>query len=188
MVITMPNMSAHMAIAKRVSDALKINSDDFYKGNLLPDLYKDKIKSHYKIQGKIYLIPDINKVINSLDFNSKKNLGILCHLLLDKYFFDEYLPSIFDKDIFNSDDSKVIYKDYDILNKDIVEYFNLDVDYITKTLSNFEEDIEQDKLELNISCLRKVENGTTYYLDKDDFIKFLDEVSNKILGEVKKIM
>ena len=31
MVITMPNMSAHMAIAKRVSDALNINSDDFIK-------------------------------------------------------------------------------------------------------------------------------------------------------------
>ena len=180
----MPNMSGHMAVAKRVSEILNINDPDYYRGNLLPDLYADKVKSHYKIPGRIYLIPDIAKVVDSIDLSNKKNIGILSHLLLDKHYFEEYMPSKYDRDIFNNGD-KSIYKDYDILNKDIVEYFNIDVDYLTNILSEFDEDIELKKLDLNLKCLKINEDGKTTYLDKDDFIKFLSDISIVIAEEIK---
>ncbi len=179
----MPNMSGHMAIAKRVGEALNINDKEFYIGNLLPDLYIDKSKSHYKIQGKKYLIPDIDLYIKEHDLTNKLNLGYLCHLLLDKYYLEDYLMDI-NENVFQN---KQLYKDYDILNKDIVEYFKLDVDYLTNILSKIDiEDIEQSKLELNLKCLKIKEDGTTYYLPKDKFIKFLDETSKIIMKEVKK--
>ena len=178
----MPNMSGHMAIAKRVSDILNIKDKDFYIGNLLPDLYLDKKISHYKIQGKKYLIPDTNYYINNKDLSNKKNLGYLCHLLLDKYYLEEYLMDIEDN-VFESD---TLYKDYDILNKDIVKYFNLDVPYILDSLNYIEDDIEKSKLETNITCLQKNEVGQTYYLEKDKFIKFLDDISIIIAKEVEK--
>ncbi len=34
----MPSISAHMVVAKEVSKKLNISSDDFIKGNLLPDI------------------------------------------------------------------------------------------------------------------------------------------------------
>ena len=178
----MPNMSGHMAIAKRVSDILNIKDKNFYIGNLLPDLYLDKKKSHYKIQGTKYLIPDIDYVKNNLDLKNIKNLGYLCHLLLDKYYLEEYLKDI-EENVFESDK---LYKDYDILNKDIVKYFNLDVDYILDSLKYIDDDIEESKLETNITCLKKNEFGETYYLDKDKFIKFLDDISCRIAKEVEE--
>ncbi len=179
----MPNMSGHMAIAKRVSELLNINDKDFYIGNLLPDLYLDKTKSHYKIQGKKYLIPDIDYYKKNHNLSNKKNLGYLCHLLLDKYYLEEYLMDI-DDNVFAS---QRLYKDYDILNKDIVDYFNIDVKYLTNILKDIEEDdIENDKLELNIKCLGLKEDGSTYYLPKDKFINFLDKISKRIAKEVKE--
>ena len=34
----MPSICAHMVIAKEVGKRLNINSDDFIRGNLLPDI------------------------------------------------------------------------------------------------------------------------------------------------------
>lgn len=180
----MPNMSAHMAVAKRVSELLNIDSEDFYKGNLLPDLYKDKIKSHYKIQGKIYLIPDIEYVKKKLNFKDKMNLGVFTHLLLDKYYLEEYLPNRYKENVFEK--SKVLYKDYDILNKDIVKHFNLDIKYLKSILKNYKEGIDLDKLEYNLKCLDIVEYGDTIYLNKKEYLSFLEEISKKIAKEISK--
>lgn len=177
----MPNMSGHMAVAKKVSKILDINSEDFYRGNLLPDLYIDKKKSHYKIKGKKYMIPDIDYVVNVLDLKDEKNLGYLTHLLLDKYYLEEYLMDI-DCDVFEGNQ---LYKDYDILNKDIVEYFKLDTKYLTSILSKIDDDFSNDKLKLILECLLKNEDGKTTYLDKEKFINFLDEVSLKIAKEIE---
>ena len=177
----MPNISSHMAIAKRVSEILNINDDEFYKGNLQPDLYADKIKSHYKIQGKKYLIPDINCVEENLDLTNKYNLGILTHLLLDKYYFDEYLIDI-EEDVFKE---FKIYNDYDILNRDIKAHFNLDVNYLKSILKDYKEDIEIDKLKYNIECLDITKEGELFFLDKDKFIKFLDDILIKIANDIR---
>ena len=179
----MPSISSHMAVAKKVSEILHIDDPEFYRGNLLPDLYRNKVKSHYKIQGKKYLIPDTKYVKNNLDLKNKENLGILTHLLLDKYYLEEYLDSIED-DVFKN---KKIYKDYDILNKDIIKYFNLDVEMITYILYNYDKDVDKLKLDSNLKCLRLKEDGKTIYLDKDKFIKFLDDISVRIAEEIRKM-
>lgn len=179
----MPNASGHLAIAKVVSDKLHIVDENYIKGNLIPDLAVDKVKSHYKIQGKMYMIPNIPYLQKHMDLKDKTNLGILTHLLLDKYYLEEFLPPRYPNlDVFNG---PALYKDYDILNKDIVEYFHLDVDELERILSTITEEEYQPKLELNIKCLHLNETGKTTILEKDDYIKFLDEVSTKIVEEIK---
>lgn len=176
----MPSMSAHMAIATRLSEKLNVDKKDFIKGNLLPDLYDDKVKSHYKIQGKKYSVPDINKAIKSLDLSSSLYLGYLSHLLLDKYYFDDYLLK-YDSDLFKD---KTIYSDYDIINKDIIDYFNLDVNYIKGLMKDFPKEINQKKIDKNLECLDYNIDKKTNILDKNNFLKFLDEISNKIYYDI----
>ena len=177
----MPSMSGHMAIAKKVSDILRIDDDSFIVGNLLPDLYSDKTKSHFKYQSKKFLVPDIGLAKSHLNLSNKKDLGYLCHLLLDYYYLEEFLKDT-ETDIF--EDTR-IYKDYDILSKDIVEYFKLEVNHIIELLKKMDEEIENDKLEYNIECLQKSEEGYTYYLEKDSFINFLEVTAIRIAEEVK---
>ena len=180
----MPNMSGHMAVAKRVCEKLNINSDDFYRGTLLPDLYIDKKKSHYKIPGKRYLIPNTDYYEKNFDLKNYKNLGYLTHLLLDKYYLEEYLIDI-KEDVFKGD---LLYRDYDILNKDIVDYFKIDTKYLSNILSKIDDDISNDKLELNLRCLIQNKKGKTTYLDKNKFINFLENVSDKIASDLKRYL
>lgn len=180
----MPNMSGHMSVAKLISEKLNIDDKDFYRGNLMPDLYRDKTKSHYKIPGKKYLIPDIERVKKELDLNDITNLGYLTHLLLDKYYLEEYLINIED----NVFKTKKIYDDYDILNKDIIKYFNLDKDYLKKILKEIDNDVDKEKLEYNIECLNIIRNGELHYLEKEKYIRFLEESANRIAEEIKNIL
>ena len=180
----MPNMSSHMSVAKKVAEILKINNNDYYKGNLFPDLHKDKRKSHYKIQGKIYEVPNIDYVIKNLDLKSKFNLGILTHLLLDKYYLEDYLTPRFKENVFDNCD--IIYQDYDILNQKIVKHFKLNVMKLKKILIDFDSSIDNDKLNFNIKCLDIEKKGETFYLKEKEFIDFLENVSLKISNEIKK--
>ena len=180
----MPNISSHMAVAKRVQELLKINNDDFYRGNVLPDLYDDKVKSHYRIKGTRYSIPDIKRVKQELDLNKPINLGILTHLLLDKYYLEEYLINI-EENVFYE---KKVYNDYDVLNKEIINHFQLDIDYIYKILNNFPNDIPITKLELIKKCLKIDKEGNTLLLEKNKFINFLENTSIKISKEINSLM
>lgn len=55
----MPNICAHMIVAKEVAKKINIDSDEFIKGNLLPDII-DKKDSHHKKEIGVYFVPDID--------------------------------------------------------------------------------------------------------------------------------
>ena len=177
----MPNISAHMSVADYLAKKLNIDDPNFIIGNLLPDLEQDKTKSHYKIQGKLYLVPNISYVEKILDLKDKTNLGILTHLLLDSYYLDyltEKYPNI---DVF---DGMTLYKGYDYINQDIINHFNLDVDKIINILLNISEEKYIYKRDKNIKSLKGKEKGNLEILEKDDFIKFLDQVIPKIEEDI----
>lgn len=182
----MPNATGHLAIGKIVRDELHIEDPDFIRGCLIPDLEFDKIKSHYKIWGTKYMIPDLDYVVTYLDMKNKKNLGILCHLLLDYYYLEEYVtPKYPDIDVF---DGPTLYHDYDILNKDIVEYFNLDIEELDTILRGITEEQYQKKLKNNLDCIHLNVDGETEILEKEDYLKFLKEVSPIIVERIKKVL
>lgn len=179
----MPNISSHMIVAKLVSEKLNINDPDFIKGNILPDIVNND-QSHHKIQGEYCLIPNIDYFKRRLNLNKKLELGYFTHLLLDKYFLEEYIPNnIKDLNIF---DNKLIYQDYDFINYQLVKKFDLDVLALKKILSEIDGDIDKNKLERNIKYLSNSETSETKYLNLEKFSSFLYNVSEKISEELKK--
>ena len=178
----MPGIAAHMVAAKLVSEHLNITDPDFIRGNLLPDVLKTS-DSHHKIRGRIYLIPDINYFIENFDFKSGLNSGYLCHLLLDKYFLEEFVPEhIENLYVF---EEKIIYKEYDMINFGLVERFDLDVGYLKSILGGLEGEIDKGKLDLNLRCLSISEVSETQHLKLDEFSEFLREASIRIAGDLK---
>lgn len=183
----MPSIAAHMVCAKLVSDRLGINDSEFIKGNLLPDIINIK-DSHHKIAGKYYYIPNIDYFIKTLDLNDNLYLGYLTHLLLDKYFLEDYIYNqVNGEEVFLN---RIMYKEYDIINYELLNRFDIDVDYLNKILINYQVPINEKKYNSNIQCLNLKElNGNLKYLSVDSFSKFLIEASNNIvkyLREVKK--
>ena len=177
----MPSITPHMVVATEVAKILNINSEDFIRGNLLPDIIDIK-NSHHKVESDIYLIPDIDYFIKKLDLTNDLDLGYLTHLLLDKHYLEDYLKKIYpNKNIFLA---KKIYNDYDILNHSLVNNFNLDVEYIEKALMKYDCKIKEEKLKYNINCLKNNISGKTYYLNINSFSKFLKEVSKTISEEL----
>lgn len=178
----MPNICAHMIVAKEVGKKIGINSDDYYRGNVLPDVISD-MDSHHRIQGDIFQVPDVKWFIDKLNLDDEEQIGYLVHLLLDKHYLEDYLSKYFkNAEIFAN---KKIYHDYDAINHDLVERFNLDVSYLSKILSRFKRtDILHDKLKYNIECLNQNINEKPVYLDIDSFSNFLLNISDVIYKEL----
>lgn len=180
----MPNISAHMIVANEVGKVLGINSFDYYRGNLLPDISK-KEDSHHRITfGPLY-IPDVNFFVENLDLSKDINIGYLVHILLDYHYLIEYIFMLYPNRNIFEEEGKLVYRDYDYLNHDLVNIFNLDVNYLNKALSYFPFKVDKKKLKHNIRCLNQNTTGKTIYLDLDSFSKFLAEVSIVISEEMK---
>ena len=177
----MPSITPHMVVATEVAKILNINSEDFIRGNLLPDIIDIK-NSHHKIESDVYMVPDIDYFLRTLDLTNDLDIGYLTHLLLDKHYLEDYLKKLYpNKNIFLD---KKIYNDYDILNHSLVNNFNLDVEYIEKALMKYNCKIKEEKLKYNINCLKNNISGKTYYLNINNFSKFLKEVSKTISEEL----
>lgn len=177
----MPNISAHMVVAKKIGEKFNINSDDFIRGNLLPDIIDIK-DSHCKIEKAMYMVPNISRCIEMIDLNNDMQMGYFVHLLLDKHYLEDYLSKLYpNKNIFL--DGK-IYSDYDYINYKLVSHFKLDLDYLNQVLCTYNCKILKEKLKYNIECLRQNKNGQTKYLNFEDFSSFLVGVSEIISKEL----
>lgn len=181
----MPSIAAHMVCAKLVANKLNITDTEFIKGNLLPDII-DEQNSHHKIVGKHYYIPDINYFLEILDLNNNLYLGYLVHLLLDKYFLEDYIyEEVKGDEVFLSG---IMYKEYDIINYELIEKFEIDIDYLNNILIDFSVPINETKYQKNIQCLNtndSLENLT--YLSLDSFAKFLNDTSIRIVNYIEEV-
>ena len=177
----MPNISAHMIVAVEVAKRLNINSDEFIKGNLLPDII-DMADSHHKVQNGVYMVPDIEYFLQNLDFSKDLNIGYLTHLLLDKHYLSDYLGSLYPNTNIFLDGT--IYKDYDFLNFLLVDRYGLNIDKLENILSQYDCKILEEKLKYNIECLKQKKAGKTKYLNFESFASFLLEVSDTISKEL----
>ena len=177
----MPNISSHMIVAKEVAKRLNINSDEFIKGNLLPDII-DMEDSHHKVQNGVYMVPDIEYFLQNLDFSKDLNIGYFTHLLLDNHYLNDYLGFLYPNTNIFLDGT--IYKDYDYLNFLLVNRFELDIDKLENILSQYDCKIFEEKLKYNIECLKQKKEGNTKYLNFESFACFLLEVSDTISKEL----
>ena len=85
-------------------------------------------------------------------------------------------------------DSKELYKEYDRMNKLLLNDFKIDINKITKILSKFDKNIiNEKKLKYNLECLNKVDNNELEYIKIKDFEDFLINISNRIANEIEEI-
>lgn len=181
----MPSIAAHMICAKLVAEKLNINDPEFIKGNLLPDIV-DIENSHRKIKGKYYYIPNIDLIEKNIDLSDNLQLGYLTHLLLDKYFLEDYIyEQVEGKEVFLS---RIMYKEYDIINYRLIEKFNIDKNYLNTILKDYKVPINTKKYETNIKCLNIVDTKSKLkYLSVDSFSNFLIKSSSDISKYLKEV-
>ena len=186
----MPSIASHFVIASLVSKQLEIKSNNFFIGNILPDII-DKENSHRKIKGQYYLIPDITGFLQNNNYEETILLGCLCHLLLDKYFLEEYVPNNIEKyDKINIFTKDKIYTDYTTMNPLLLKEFNLNLDYLNKLLKSINSKyiLNKEKYLKNVESINSLDTiNKLIYINFETYIKFLKQVSEKITKELIEI-
>lgn len=180
----MPGIVAHMTAAKLISTKLGIKDPDFIRGNLLPDILPgSKEITHYRIEGKWYHIPDTNKYKEEHDLNNNLNLGYYTHLLLDKYFMEEFIPNIVKvKDVFKTG---LMYTDYDNSNDKLIKKYKLNVQELLSILKFPDIEVDEERYKKNIECLNIKGDTNTKLFKINEFEKFIEETSDIICDIIK---
>lgn len=158
----MPGYVIHLAVGKKQIELNKIkNKEEFINGIIAPDLLKQKgIDSHYGDSSN----PNLKEFLNTRDMQSDYNKGYFVHLATDFLFYNKFLEKW----------SPNIYEDYNILNKRLVEKYQIDIPEQVKKYVKFKE-------------------GDLLTLDFNDIIDFIDatgrlsfeEFLEKYIGESK---
>lgn len=147
----------HLAIAeeylKKHKD-VKEDYDEFIKGVIYPDSVKDKSLTHYGIKSSKVILKDF---LQDNEINNSYMRGYFLHLITDYLFYNKYLEK-FTKDIYN---------DYDILNKRLIEKYNV---------------VLPENIQNNVFY----EDGETKILTMELAIKIIDEISDLNLNAVEK--
>lgn len=147
----------HLAVAEeylRKHRYIKENYKEFIEGVIYPDSVPDKSLTHYGSKSSKVILKDFLKE-NKLEDSYKR--GYFIHLVTDYLFYNKYL------DIFTKD----IYNDYDILNKFLIEKYNVKIP--SKV---------QDKV--------FSKEGKTKILTKKLAEKVIDEISALDLKQIEK--
>lgn len=147
----------HLAVAqeylKKHSD-IKEDYEQFIEGVIYPDTVSDKSLTHYGRKSSKVILKDFLKA-NKLEDSYKR--GYFLHLVTDYLFYNKYL------DIFTKD----IYNDYDILNKFLIEKYNVKIPNKVQNQIFYKE-------------------GDTKLLTKELSEKVIDEISNLDLNIIEK--
>ena len=147
----------HLAIAeeylKKHKD-VKEDYEEFIKGVIYPDSVTDKSLTHYGIKSSKVILKDF---LQDNEINNSYMRGYFLHLITDYLFYNKYLEKF----------SKDIYNDYDILNKRLIEKYNV---VIPSTMQN--------------SVFYK--EGETKILSMELATKIIDEISDFDLNTIEK--
>lgn len=157
----MPGFVIHIALGKEYLKKHKDieNADEFIKGNIQPDLTNDKTKTHY---GKSPTYTNLKSFLLNNKLNSSFNKGQFLHLIADYLFYNYYLKTIPRKD-----SKEILHNDYDILNKTLIEKYDI---------------IVPD----NIKQFMFYKEGEPEILDFDLVVRIIDEISSLNIQNVKK--
>ena len=123
----MPGYVIHLAVGKVYSQNNKIKDlKSFEKGIIMPDLQKDKAKSHY---GPYSSSPGLDEFINEEGIEDSFDEGYFLHLLTDYYFYNKFLDKW----------KPGIYDDYDKLNEELIKKYGIELSREIKDKVDFKE-------------------------------------------------
>lgn len=160
----MPGYVIHLAVAKEYLNKNKeINENEFIEGVIYPDSVKDKSLTHY---GKGSSYTNLFKFLTHKDINTIFNRGYFLHLLTDYLFYNRYIDTF----------SKDIYNDYDLLNRKLIEKYDLKIPDKIKDSVFFKKEGE-----LKILSMEIIDN-----LVRDISIMNINELAKEILKDPEK--
>lgn len=157
----MPGFVIHIAIAKeylKKHDNIE-NVEEFIKGNVAPDLTDDKTKTHY---GKSPTFTNLNQFLIHNKIDNSFNKGIFLHLIADYLFYNHYLKSI---PVQGS--KEILHNDYDLINKELIEKYNIEL---------------LDNIKQYVFC----KDGKPQILTLNLITKVIEEISSLNLEEVEQ--
>ena len=128
--------------------------NEFIEGIIYPDSVTDKSLTHY---GPKSSQVNLKKFFNDRDIEDDFNKGYFIHLVTDYLFYNKFLK-VFSK--------KYIYTDYDILNKELENKFQVKVPEKVK-----------DKV--------FYKTGETKILNLEDTIEFIKSTAKHNLNDIK---
>lgn len=189
----MPGFVIHLSIAKEIVKLIEKNNsaqwnsrekEEFYIGNILPDIKKTKKLSHYwgsKQMKYILRIPDLDKFLkyNGSKLMNRQVLGYYCHLIVDKIFYEDFLPEVVCfMDNYNNPTNSLkavqsvhLYKrNMDILYEDFWtgQYYYGDFDKLNPVL--------RKKYEINTAELIKETDNSKLNMNKGQYLHLKNEL------------
>ena len=113
----MPGFVIHIAIGQEyVKKHNHIdNYDEFIRGNILPDLTKDKSKTHY---GKSPAYTNLKSFLDNNKIDTSLKQGILLHLIADYLFYNYYL---------DRSSKETLHNDYDLINEELIKKYDVEL-------------------------------------------------------------
>ena len=147
----------HLAVAEEYIKNYPKDIDDykeFIEGVIYPDSVKDKSLTHYGTKSSK---PNLKLFFEDKDINDSFNKGYFLHLLTDYLFYNRFL------DYFSKD----IYNDYDILNKVLIERFEVKI---------------PDSVKNSVFYLE----GETKILNLEETIEFIINTAKHNINDVKE--
>ena len=151
----MPGYVIHLAVAE---EYLKKHKDEdyneFINGVIFPDSIKDKLLTHYGEKSSVSNLYEFLKA-NKLENSFKR--GYFLHLLTDYLFYNKYIDRM----------SKDMYNDYDILNKILIEKYDVRLPESVKDTVFFKD-------------------GQLVILSLELITKMIDDISNMDLELIEK--
>ena len=162
----MPGYVIHLSVAEeylRKQTKVKENYDEFIEGVIYPDSVTDKSLTHY---GKSSSYSNLYNFLKERELKNSFNRGYFLHLLTDYLFYNKYI------DFFSKD----IYNDYDILNRQWIDKYNVTLPEKIKKYVFFKEN-----LELKILSLPLVEKIIT-----DIWSMQLDDIARQVQNDPEK--
>lgn len=152
----MPGFVIHLAVAneymKKHENEIK-DKEGFILGTMTPDFVKDKSETHY---GPESSQTSLRKYLEENEINSDFDKGYFLHLITDFIFYNKIIDTT----------SKDIYNDYDILNKYLIEKYEVEVPDRIKDCAQFKD-------------------GETKILTKEKADKAIEVASSVRLEDVK---
>lgn len=154
----MPGYVIHLAVAREYLRNFRVeNESEFLRGTIAPDLLskENKKETHYSDKGGSGV--DLKEFLKRNKINTSYMEGYFFHLIVDYLFYNKY---------FLHPDER-IYKDYDILNKELIEKYNIKIPDEIKDIVSFE-------------------TGELQILEREKLFTMFEEISKKSLKEYKK--
>lgn len=204
----MASVLIHMAVAKKINEKIKYNEKDLLLGVIAPDIGKDiniprKI-SHFT--DGISSTPNIDLFLKKYKakLNNSYEMGYFIHLLTDVVWFDEFIKNYekesnfvlkdggkvyLDEEEFND----LIYNDYTNLNRQLLDYYNMDLSIFYEEYEFpdvFIEEIPKDKLrqlvdKMGIICSKDYTN-TEYVFSIENIVHFVEFTTLYVWDNIKE--